>query len=176
MGRGQPPAPAIPMTACQVEVFSQLSRKHTTGQQLSKRAEIMLMASEGHSNSHTKRVLGISLNTVKFWRSRWLSAYEELLEAEASMEKGEMSRLAYEKQLFEVLSDQPRQGAPKTFSLGQEQQIVALACDKPRHHGLEMTDWTYAMLAKVAIAKGIVASISSSQVGRILKKYPTSTA
>lgn len=176
MGRGQAPAAAIAMTAYQVEVLTELIKSHKTGQQISKRAQILLLAHEGNSNSHIKRSLNLSLNTVKLWRSRWLSVYEDLLEAEASMAEHKLSRSAYRKRLLELLSDLPRQGAPKTFTLAQEQQIVALACDKPRHHGVEMTDWTYEMLAKVAIAKSIVASISASQVGRILKKHPAPTA
>ncbi len=50
------------------------------------------------------------------------------------------------------------------------QQIVALASEKPQDHGIEMTNWTHEMLAKIAIAQGVVRKISSRHVGNILKK------
>ena len=167
MGRGQAPAPAITMTATQASLFKKMVSKHTIPQQIAKRIKILLMAKEGHSNSHIKRELGISLNTVKSWRSRWVAAYENLLSYESSSELYAC--------LFAFLQDLPRRGAPKTFTLAQEQQIVALACDKPYTHGLEVTDWTHEMLALTAKAKDIVFSISPRQVGRILKNTPTST-
>ncbi|TAG96581.1 MAG: helix-turn-helix domain-containing protein [Sphingobacteriales bacterium] len=74
------------------------------------------------------------------------------------------------------LDDLPRSGAPKRISLSQEQQIVALACEKPRDHGVEMTNWTHEMLARVAISKGILESISSRYVGEILKKKQVATS
>lgn len=46
----------------------------------------------------------------------------------------------------------------------------------PNKSNIEMTDWTYEMLAKVAVSKNIISSISSSQVGRILKNKPTPTS
>ena len=170
MGRGHAPAPAIPMTEMQNQLLSRLGRQHKTPQQVAKRIRILLMAHEGHSNSHIKRELGISLNTVKSWRRRWLSEYEELLKFESAGESD------YSQVLLSVLKDIPRSGAPKVFTLAQEQQIVALACEKPVQHDIPISDWTYQMLAHVAIAKGIVATISPAQVGRILKKQSTSTA
>jgi len=96
-----------------------------------------------------------------------------------SFEKGKdgqgVSDLELRRYLLGVLKDIARSGTPKTFTAAQEQQIVALACEEPNHHGIPITDWTHEMLAKTAIAKNIVSTISSSQVGRILKNMPTST-
>ncbi|MCB0837403.1 MAG: helix-turn-helix domain-containing protein [Bacteroidetes bacterium] len=164
------------MTSYQVSVYEELVRSHKTGQQTSTRAQILLLAHQGQSNSHIQRSLGISRNTVKVWRRRWEEVYPDLTEAEDLIKSNRLSQSDYRKQLVALLQDLPRPGSPKTFTLAQEQQIVALACDSPHHHGWEMTDWTHQMLAHVAMAKGIVASISSSQIGRILKKYPPPTA
>jgi len=81
-----------------------------------------------------------------------------------------------ENYLLNILKDKKRSGGPKQFNMAQEQAIVALACEKPREHGVEMTDWTLEMLCKVASAKGIVQSISTSQVSRLLKKTTVTTA
>lgn len=176
MGRGQAPAPPIPMTPLQKEVLQDIWRRHTTSQQLAKRIKILLMANQGHSNSHIKREVDVSLNTVKSWRRRWASAYDGLVSYESYLENQEVSPLDFRKRLISTLKDLPRSGAPKIITLAQEKQIIALACDRPADYQVEMTNWTHEMLAKVAIAKGIVASISSRQVGRILKNQPSPTS
>lgn len=175
MGRGQAPAPPIPMTVLQREVLQDLGRRHTTSQQIAKRIRILLLANQEYSNSHIKRELGVSLNTVKSWRRRWQSAYDELVIYESYLHNQQVSPLDFRNRLISALTDLPRSGAPKTITLSQEKQIVALACEEPSQYQLEMTDWTHEMLAKVAIAKGIVTSISSRHVGRILKKEPPAT-
>lgn len=176
MGRGRPPAAPIPMTSHQKEVLEDIGRKHTTGQQIAIRIKILLLANEGHSNAHITRQLGISLNTVKLWRNRWQLEYEDLVVYESYLLKQQVNGLDFRRRLIQLLKGLPRIGAPKIISLAQEKQIIALACEDPVKHQVEMTNWTHEMLAKVAIAKGIVASISSRQVGRILKKQPSSTA
>lgn len=176
MGRGQAPAPPIPMTPLQKEVLQNIGRRHITSQQLAKRIQLLLMANQGHSNSHIKRELDVSLNTVKSWRRRWESAYDDLVTYESHLKTQEVSPLDFRKRLISTLKDLPRSGAPKIITLAQEKQIIALACEQPIDYQVEMADWTHEMLAKVAIAKGIVVSISSRQVGRILKKQPSSAS
>jgi len=170
MSRGQAPAAAIPMTLLQQSLLKEIVVKHTTGQQQAKRVKILLLANQGYSNAEVKRQLKVSLNTVKEWRKRWMSSVESLNKHESFISEGEATMLDYRKRIKEFLKDQPRSGAPKIITLAQEQQIVALACKKPTDYQIVMTDWTHEMLAHVAISKGIVASISSRQVGRILKK------
>lgn len=57
---------------------------------------------------------------------------------------------------MEVLSDYSRSGAPIRISLEEKQQLVALACKKPQDFGIPITPWNREMLAKVAMAEGIV--------------------
>jgi len=172
---GQAPAKAIPMTSLQKKLLQEIVVKYSSGQQQVKRAKILLLASEGQSNSSIKRDLGISLNTVKSWRRRWLSTYENLLIYEDSVSQGISKLLDYHKHILELLRDLPRSGAPKTITLSQEQQIIGIACEAPEDYGIAFTDWTHEMLAYVAVAKGVINSISSRQVGRILKKKPNPT-
>ena len=162
MRRGRPSSPAIPMSECQHETLSKIVNEHKLGQQLAKRIKILLLAREGLSNAEVSRCLSTTVNTVKKWRTRWLSNYEEL----SSLEKDkDFSQKNYRKLLLDILEDLPRSGTPKKFSLSQEQAIVSLACDKPENHGIFMTNWSEEMLAKVAQSKGIVESISRAQVG-----------
>jgi transposase len=170
MGRGQAPAKRISMTAVQYTLLEEERRKRTTQNQFITRINILLSASQGESNSQVARDLGLSINTVKFWRRRWQSCYEQLIAFEESMQHQGLSNHAYRQVLLDQLRDLPRSGTKKQISLAQEQQIVALASEKPQDYGVEMTSWTHEMLAKVAIGRGIVEKISSRHVGNILKK------
>lgn len=169
---------AIKITEKQKLSLKELTKEYKTGQQLVKRAKILLLASEGMSNAEVKRRLGISINTIKIWRSRWESEYETLLEIESgscSISNFSNASKNLKESIKEVLSDKPRSGKPKKFTLAQEQQIVSLACDKPEHHDIMMTTWSQEMLAKVAKSEGLVESISRAQVGRILKNTSVTT-
>ena len=170
MGRGKPVAPAIPMTERQKRILTKISQAHTTSQQIAKRVKILLLASEGRSNSSIPADVGTTYNTVLTWRRRWLSEYDKLLVYESGPDGQGITDQKLSKYMLGILKDFPRSGAPKVFTMEQEQQLLALACDKPIDHGLEITDWTHEMLAKTAIAKGIVKTISASHLGKILKK------
>jgi len=170
MGRGLPPAPAISMTVLQKELLSKLNKQESSSQRIARRTSILLLAETGESNSQIARDLSISLNTVRSWRSRWNTNYEKLLAYESGVETGELKLHIYHKHLLCFLSDIARRGAPKTFTFDQEEQIRALACSDPSEHNLPFNSWTEPLLVSKAIEKKIVLSISTSQVGRILKK------
>jgi transposase len=170
MGRGQAPAKAIPMTTLQFTLLQEEGNKRTTQQQFSTRICLLLKASQGHSNSQIARDLSLSLNTVKSWRRRWQNSYVQLCKYESNMQDQGLSRHNYLQVLLNELRDLPRSGTRKQISMEEEEQIVALASEEPQDYGVEMSSWTHEMLAKVAIARGIVQKISSRHVGNILKK------
>ncbi len=167
MGRRPAEALPIPMSDDQYTSLAKIASRHTTPQQISKRANILLLASKGEAHFTIRQKIGVSLNTIKLWRRRWIEADEEL------------TKLDNETDLLKVLplflKDLPRAGAPNKFTEAQKQQIVALACDRPTNHDIEMIDWTHEMLALTAQAKGIVESISTAHVGRILKNTALTT-
>lgn len=168
MGRKIAPSTKLPMTKLQCASLEKIVSRHNTSQQKSKRAQIILLGSQGQAHSIVSQILNVSINTVKKWRLRWTNAYKELSEIE--LEKDLLQALL----LF--LKDLSRPGTPAKFTESQKKQIVALACDKPINHQIEMTDWTYEMLAITAQAKGIVASISESHVRLILKNTTLTTS
>lgn len=170
MSRGQAPARAIPMTSLQRSILEQESRKRTTTKQFSTRTQLLLKASQGQSINQTARDLSLSVNTVKAWRARWQDQYARLCAYEEAMPDQGLRRHDYRHMLLSTLRDLPRSGTRKRISLEEEQQLIALASEKPVAYGIEMTDWTHQMLAKVAMAEGIVKQISSRHVGNILKK------
>jgi len=169
MSRGIPAAP-IPMTKRQNRLLKEHARKQKISYQLTIRLQILLKASQGINNSQVKWDLGISLNKVKLWRSRWCEAYESLCAFEVGIGGEGVSDNELLQRMLEVLKDRPRAGAPKRITLAQEQQIIALACEKPEDYGIPVTQWNREMLAHVAKAKGIVETISPRTVSKLLKK------
>lgn len=167
MGRKIELTPKLRMTELQHLGLKKIVSRPTSVQQDSKRAKILLLGFTGEAHSVISKEVGVSVNTVKLWRNRWDEVYEELFRLETAKE--------IEQGLLVFLKDLPRSGTPAKFTEFQKKQIVALACDKPINHQLEMTDWTYEMLALTAKTKGIVDSISESHVRLILKNAAITT-
>lgn len=132
-----------------------LVRRHSTPQQISIRAQIILMAHQGSSNLKIRRELGVSEEMPRTWRARW-----KLFEDIPLKDKSVAQRLA----------DAPRPGAPATISPEAYCQIMALACKPPEEFGRPISQWTSRELAEQAIQNCIVETISSRQVGRFLKR------
>lgn len=163
---GKPKAQAIPMKESHKLFYENLLRKQSIARNKYKRVKILLLAHSGLSNGEVMRSVEVSYKTVKKWRTRWLEGYDELFG---------LQKLEEQEYLQSILIDNPRSGLPKKFTVAQEKSIIALACGKPRDYGIEMTDWTYEMICKVAVAEKIVKSISTSQVGRLLKNRTITT-
>lgn len=70
--------------------------------------------------------------------------------------------------IIEALEDNERSGAPPTFSAQQVAMIIALACEKPSDTEVPVSHWSASELARKAVARKIVSSISARQVGRFL--------
>lgn len=128
-----------------------LVRARSTPQQLAERARIVLLASAGLGVAETAQELGIWRKTAGIWRQRWLAA-------DASVGVGQR------------LSDAPRCGGPATFTPEQICQILALACEDPERLDVPISHWSQSELARQAVSRGIVKSISHGSVGRFLKK------
>lgn len=135
--------------------LKKLVKKHKAGQQIVKRARIVLAAKEGKSNREIMREVGVSLNTVRLWRGRW-QMFEAIPLTELSVE--------------ERLEDDARPGAPAKITADQRCQIEKLACEKPEETGRPITHWTNQELADEIMQQGIVETISPRHAGRLLKR------
>lgn len=135
--------------------LKKLVKKHKAGQQIVKRARIVLAAKEGKSNREIMREVGVSLNTVRLWRGRW-QMFEAIPLTELSVE--------------ERLEDDARSGAPAKITADQRCQIEKLACEKPEETGRPITHWTNQELADEIMQQGIVETISPRHAGRLLKR------
>lgn len=135
--------------------LTELSKRHSTPQQLAKRARIVLMAAAGKNNSEIARELKVHVDTVRRWRQRWLD-----LEA-LSLE---------DLNVTERLEDLPRPGAPPRLTADQICQIEQLACEAPSKSGRPITHWTGREIAEEIKKRGIVEEISGRHAARLIKK------
>ena len=174
MSRGRPSLP-IPMTARQNTLLSQYSQKRTISHQQSFRTKILVFASEGKNNMEIARLLNTTSQTVKKWRKKWNASYEQLIVFELGIKGQGVSDLELLQRMLTIIQDNPRSGTPKRITLEQENQIVTISCGKPKEYGIIMNKWTYEQIANVAIAKGVIDSISSRYVREVIKKKAAST-
>ncbi len=159
-----PQAKPLQVSSLQQELLQQITQRSTSAQRLVKRAHIILEALKGTSNTRIAQRLQIDYETVRRWRDRWHAAESRL---QAIEETGKRKLL---KQAIEVLlTDEPRPGAPTTFTFEQFMQIMALACEKPEASDRPVSTWTPSELADEAVKRGIVKQISPRTVERFLK-------
>ncbi|NEQ24357.1 MAG: helix-turn-helix domain-containing protein [Microcoleus sp. SIO2G3] len=130
--------------------LEQLVKRPSTAQQIAQRGRIILKADEGKNHAQIARELDISLDMARLWRSRWL----ELSNSEVP--------------LLERLSDAYRPGAPAKFTLEQQVQLMALACEDPALSGRPISQWSARELADEMVKRHVVEQISERHVGRLL--------
>ncbi len=130
--------------------LEQIVKNRKTAQQIVRRARIILLADDGIKHQDIAEQLGVNLNVITHWTKRWVDKENDLVGTR--------------------LQDAPGRGRRATITPPQVCELIALACESPEDHGRPITHWTHRELAAEAISKGIVKTISASQVGRILKK------
>ena len=150
--RGPKPAP-LSLPEVEYNALERLVRRHSTSQQIALRGHIILEANAGKNNSQIARELGISVETVRAWRTRWLALQGVALTDLSAQER---------------LSDVPRPGRRSQISAEQLCQLVAMACEQPKERPI--SQWTGREIADEAMARGIVKQISPRHAARVLKK------
>jgi putative transposase len=144
-------AAPLELTTEQRQELTVLIRAHSTPQKLVERVRIIILAADGVGVGETAQRLGIWRKTASMWRKRWREA-----ESAAST--------------AERLSDAPRCGAPGKFTPEQVCAIIALACEDPKDSDLPISQWSQSEVARQAVKRGIVPSISHGSVGRFFKR------
>ena len=150
--RGPKPDP-LSLSEIECTALERLIRRHSTAQQVALRGRIILEANAGKNNSQIARSLGLSVETVRAWRKRWL-ALQGVALADLSVE--------------ERLSDVPRPGRRSQISAEQICQLMAMACEQPKERPI--SQWTGREIADEAMARGIIKQISPRHAARLLKK------
>jgi len=145
----------IKLSVAEKEALEKLVKGHKTGQQIALRARIVLAADQGKNNSQIVRELGVSMNTIRLWRSRW-KLFQPIPLTELTAQ--------------ERLEDLPRSGAPLRITADQRCQIEKLACEQPEKSGRPISHWTNREIADEIKQQGIVEEISPRHAGRLLKR------
>ena len=107
---------------------------------------MVLLAASGASISSIARQMGTNRSRVGDWLRR------------------------FEQEGLAGLVDAARSGRPARISALERHQVVAAACKSPSELGVERTVWSHEALAEAVSSQGLVRSISSSTVGRILQE------
>lgn len=116
------------------------------------------------------RYLNIPATTVSKWIKRWKSYESSRSEWYANYIDGIYLKKEYIDLLKSVFRDKQRSGAPASFTEVTKEKIVALAATDPRSLNLPFSRWSEVLLQKELKKRKIVRSISTSHIGRILKK------
>ena len=145
----------ITLTEEERQGLETLVRRHSTPQQVATRARIVLAAAAGGPVVQIARQVGLSRESVRFWRDRWV-ALQDVPLAEVSV--------------AQRLADAPRPGAPARITAEQVCQVVALACEAPATSGRPISQWTHQEIAAEIMRRGIVDTISPRHAARLLKR------
>jgi putative transposase len=152
------------ITERQQAILQAMTRSGTCPQAVAQRARLILLAFDGLCNRDIAERVGCERHAVGPWRHRWADAFERLVLVECCEKPAALPRA-----IEALLSDRPRSGSPGKFTAEQVTQILAIACEDPEDSGRPVTHWTPRELADEAARRGVVASISTRQVGRFLK-------
>jgi hypothetical protein len=158
-------AAKLVITERQQMVLRQIVAAKSSSVQLAQRAQIILRAFEREENRAIAAAIDLDPTAVGVWRRRWVQAWPKLIQIECVE-----TQAAFRRAVEDVLSDLPRSGHPCKFTPEQITQILALACEPPEQSGRPITHWTGKELADEAKKRGIVESISVSQVNRYLRE------
>jgi transposase len=109
------------------------------------RAQIVLAVTEGVSNAGTARQVGVCVDTVRKWRTRFAA-----------------DRLG-------GLRDAARTGRPTHLPAGHRAEATALACALPARSGVPLARWSVPDIAR-QVSEQTQVSVSASTVSRWLKE------
>jgi transposase len=156
-------AAKIKLTEKQHAILEKIRRSTTAPQRLVQRAQLILLAFGGMDNRAISLEIGLQRKRVGLWRRRWRQSFDALVAIECRE-----SQAAFHRALVDVLSDAPRSGSLGKFTAEQVTQILAVACEPASQSGRPIDAWTGREVADEVIHRGIVPSISTSQVNRYL--------
>ena len=158
-------AAKITITERQQQTLREIANGRSTPVLLAKRAQVILRAFDGAENIAIAQEVELGPDAVGQWRRRWKRSWSKLILVECTEGKADLRRA-----IEAVLGDAPRSGHPGKFTPEQVTQILALACEPPEKSGRPITHWTNKELADEAKKRGLVPSISASQVRRYLQE------
>ena len=161
-------SPSLKASKLQQSILETIARQVTSSVREVERTKLILAMLAGKSNQQVKEELGYSWEKAKRWRYRWLELQPTLDTVETTVDPKKV-RWELEKAIREGLSDAERSGCPGKFSAHDYCQIMGVSLEEPALSGRPVSHWGLTELTQEVIKRGIVDSISRSQVGSFLK-------
>lgn len=155
---------AIP-TPAQTAILAEIAGARQAAHGLVVRAKIVSLTAQGWTRKAISDHLRADLKTVSLWRSRWTAAV-----ASWAGKSDEWDDAAWRHAVEDALTDAPRSGRPCVFQAEEVCGIIATACKSPEEFGHPHSHWSHTSLRDEVVKQGIVPSISSSHLGRFLKR------
>lgn len=149
----------------QQAILQQILRSTTAPQRLAQRARLIVLTFGGMFRGAIGDTIGLRRKPVGLWRRRWQQSFDVLVAIEWRESQAALRRV-----IEEVLWDAPRSGFSGKFTAEQVTQVLAVACEPASQSGRPIDEWTGRELADELVQRGIVSSISTSQVNRYLAK------
>lgn len=160
-----PHSPQISISEQQKEILSRITRQTTADFREVTRAQLILEIGRGQPNAKIAQTLNCGIRKVRHWRSKWLAHQTQINQIETAPEKNQQT----EKTIRQILRDNPRSGAPATYSSEEYCQILAIALNTPEESGRPISQWSSRDLADECEKRGLTSGISARQIGRFLK-------
>ena len=159
------------------DLLEDLRRKREIPVSILKRGEVILLFYyESKKKSEILRSIQMSSTTLNRWIQRWDERKEDREKWLEWYTLKEIKKQEYRSFLLSILQDAPRPGAPSKFRDKTIEKIVGLATSDPGKLGLPFSKWSEELLKKELIKRKIVKTISTSQIGRFLKRSSNQTS
>lgn len=165
----------IVLSELEKALLDKIKRAHTSSIREVERSSMILTMSEGVGNKPAAAKTDFSIYQYRLWRARWLSFSAKFARIVSETEPKKLS-YELEKCIRLCLSDLPRPGSPCTFNAEQYCRIIAISLEAPALSNRPISEWTPREIADESIKRGIVPSISKSQVRSFLKGKRPKTA
>ena len=162
-------SPALKASSLQQNILETIARQVTSSVREVERAKLILAMLQGKSNKQVSQELGYSWEKAKRWRYKWIALQPTLDSIETATDAKKV-RYELEKAIRDGLSDAPRSGSPGKFTAHDYCQIMGISLEEPALSGRPVSHWGLTELTQEVIKRGIVDSISRSQVGSFLKR------
>ena len=161
-------SPSLKASKLQQSILETIARQVTSSVREVERTKLILAMLEGKSNKQVSQELGYSWEKAKRWRYKWIDLQTTLDIVETTADPKKV-RWELENAIRDGLSDAPRSGSPGKFTAHDYCQIMGVSLEDPNLSGRPISHWGLTELTQEVIKRGIVESISRSQVGSFLK-------
>jgi len=158
-------AAKVVITERQQSVLQEIAAARTSEVRMSQRMRIILLAFEGLKNEEVSIQVSMNPDQVGVWRKRWKTACTQLVSVECTE-----PRDGLRKAILVVFADEHRSGRPARITAERQAQFVPLACEQPDPDECSVAHRSSEDLAREAVKRGIVDSISARHLRDILER------